>query len=107
MFKDLKQKLIHSILEFRNKINFRRKTTKKDVLALELEAIKMEIKKIKDEYEKRITFLENELLKRKNKELQLTKNSEELESSEELKLINDIEVLRKEVLQVLEELEKE
>jgi maltodextrin utilization protein YvdJ len=106
----LKQKLTQSILKFKGIIGFRDKNSQKDELVLELEAIKREIKKIKEEYERRIAFLENELLKIKSdKKLQSVKKSEEIESSEDedLKLIGDIETLRKEVLQVLEELERE
>ena len=106
----LKQKLTQSILKFKGIIGFRDENSQKDELVLELEAVKREIKKIKEEYERRIAFLENELLKIKSdKKLQSVKKSEEIESSEDedLKLIGDIETLRKEVLQVLEELERE
>ncbi len=108
--KDLKQKLTQPILKIKSIISPRKKNSQESALALELEAVKKEIKKIKEEYERRITSLENELKEIKNNEkLRSIKKSEEIEASEEenLKLISDLETLRKEVLQALEELEKE
>lgn|GEM_PF-1895600 len=113
MFKDLKQRLIQFILKIKKSNS--KENHKKDDFFSELEAIKLEIEKIKNEYEKRISSLEKEILKIKsNNKMQPMKMEEKLKETsqfevehEELKLTNDIEELRKEVLQILEELEKE
>jgi len=105
------QSLTKFILKFKNIFHFKKEENElKDKLISELEAVKQEIKEIKNKYEEKIAFLESEISKIKNaQKLKSKNNNEEIKDGyeEALELNSDIEALRKEVLQALEELEKE
>ncbi|MBS7655254.1 hypothetical protein KEJ50_01960 [Candidatus Bathyarchaeota archaeon] len=106
------QSLTKFILKLKNVFHFEKEEPPlKDKLISELEAVKQEIEEIKNKYEEKIAFLESEISKIKNAQELKNKNiNERLKENgreEALELSSDIEALRREVLQVLEELEKE
>jgi hypothetical protein len=105
------QSLTKFALKLKGIFQFKKEQNQKNKLISELEAVKQEIEKIKSEYERRIAFLEAEISRIRNAQELKQKTEKKLKENDyeegSLELSSDIEALRKEVLQALEELDKE